>query len=43
MSWFRNFFGNLFGKKRGKSWEPFRQVDDIIVDKPEDFRNLNNS
>jgi len=44
MTWIRNFFSNLFGRRRrGSGWEPFKEIDTVTVDKPEDFNRMNNS
>lgn len=48
MNWFSNFFRNLFGwvpgvKRRGSDWRGFKAVDEAKVDKPEEFRERNNS
>ena len=42
MSWLRNFFSRIFGRKRrGSGWRGFEAVDEIHPDTPEEFRRHN--
>lgn len=40
---FFQWIASLFSrKKRGSGWDGFKEIDTVIVDKPEEFRDRNN-